>query len=181
MHLCGKRYVDRAEETTEVKVYSNCAAVTLYVDGKEVGCKEGRHVFTFEVPMSGEHKIEAVSGECRDEMSIRKVAEPNKAYLFRKQAVINWFDTADYDPSCYSIKDTMGALSQNPQTAAILGKMMARMTASRGDVAKGASENANLKKMMAGLSLESLIKQAGDAVPQEMIRSLNAALQKIKK
>ncbi len=181
VHLCGKRYVDRAEETTEVKVYSNCAAVTLYVDGKEVGCKEGRHVFTFEVPMSGEHKIEAVSGECRDEMSIRKVAEPNKAYLFRKQAVINWFDTADYDPSCFSIKDTMGALSQNPQTAAILGKMMARMTASRGDVAKGASENPNLKKMMAGLSLESLIKQAGDAVPQEMIRSLNAALQKIKK
>ena len=35
--------------------------------------------------------------------------------------------------------------------------------------------------MMAGLSLESLIKQAGDSVPGEMIRSLNAALQKIKK
>jgi beta-galactosidase len=59
--------------------------------------------------------------------------------------------------------------------------MMARMTASRGDVAKGTSDNANLQKLMEGLTLESLIKQAGDAVPGEMIRSLNAAFQKIKK
>jgi len=181
VHLCGKRYADRAEEKTQIKVYSNCSSVTLLADGKEIGTVEGERVFTFEVPICGEHRIEAISGELRDEMTIRKVAEPNPAYLFRKQAVINWFDTADYDPTCYSIKDTMGELSKNPQTAAILGKMMARMTASRGDVAKGTSDNANLKKMMAGLTLESLIKQAGDAVPQEMIRSLNAAFQKIKK
>jgi hypothetical protein len=75
----------------------------------------------------------------------------------------------------------MGALSQNPQAAAILAKMMEQMTARRGDVAKETQNNANLQKMMAGLSLESLIKQAGDSVPSEMIRSLNAALQKIRK
>lgn len=181
VHLCGKRYVDRAEDRTEIKVYSNCATVTLFVDGREVETKSGKTVFTFSVPIYGEHRIEAVSRECRDTMTIRRVDAPNPAYLFRKQAVINWFDTADYDPSCYSIKDTMGALSQNPQTAAILGRMMERMTATRGDVAKAANDNANLQKMMAGLSLESLIKQAGDSVPGEMIRSLNAALQKIKK
>ena len=181
VHLCGKRYVDRAEDSTEVKVYSNCEAVTLLVDGKELETRSGKTVFTFTVPLTGEHRIEAVSGDCRDSMTVRKVETPNPAYLFRKQAVINWFDAADYDPSCYSIKDTMGALSQNPRTAAILGRMMERMTASRGDVAKGANSNANLQKMMAGLSLESLIKQAGDSVPGEMIRSLNAALQQIKK
>ena len=181
VHLCGKRYVDRAEDSTEVKVYSNCEAVTLLVDGKELETRSGKTVFTFTVPLTGEHRIEAVSGDCRDSMTVRKVETPNPAYLFRKQAVINWFDAADYDPSCYSIKDTMGALSQNPRTAAILGRMMERMTATRGDVAKAANDNANLQKMMAGLSLESLIKQAGDSVPGEMIRSLNAALQKIKK
>ncbi len=181
VHLCGKRYVDRAEDTTEIKVYSNCESVTLYVDGRELETKSGKTVFTFSVPISGEHRIEAVSGENRDESIVRRADAPNPAYLFRKQAVINWFDTADYDPSCYSIKDTMGALSQNPRTAAILGRMMERMTATRGDVAKAANDNANLQKMMAGLSLESLIKQAGDSVPGEMIRSLNAALQKIKK
>ena len=181
VHLCGKRYVDRAEDRTEIKVYSNCATVTLFVDGREVETKSGKTVFSFTVPITGEHRIEAVSGELRDECVVRRVETPNPAYLFRKQAVINWFDAADYDPACYSIKDTMGALSQNPRTAAILGRMMERMVASRGDVAKGANNNANLQKMMAGLSLESLIKQAGDSVPGEMIRSLNAALQQIKK
>ena len=181
VHICGKRYVDRVEEKTEIKVYSNCSDVTLFLDGREVETKSGKTVFSFTVPITGEHRIEAVSGNCRDESVVRKVDVPNPAYLFRKQAVINWFDTAGYDPSCYSIKDTMGALSQNPRTAAILGRMMERMTAKRGDVAKAANDNANLQKMMAGLSLESLIKQAGDSVPGEMIRSLNAALQQIKK
>ncbi len=181
VHLCSKRYVNRAEEKTEIKVYSNLDAVTLFVDGKEIETKEGKRVFTFEVPLNGEHVIKAVSGEYCDEMTVKKVNEPDPEYIFRKQAVINWFDTADYDPAYYSIKDTMGALKKNPHTGAILAKMMERMTASRGDVAKGANENANLQKMMEGLSLESLIKQAGDSVPGEMIRSLNAALQKIKK
>ncbi len=181
VHLCSKRYVNRAEEKTEIKVYSNLDAVTLFVDGKESETKEGKRIFTFEVPINGEHIIKAVSGECCDEMTVRKVNEPDPEYIFRRQAVINWFDTADYDPAYYSIKDTMGALKKNPHTGAILAKMMERMTASRGDVAKGANENANLQKMMEGLSLESLIKQAGDSVPGEMIRSLNAALQKIKK
>ncbi|MBQ1369121.1 MAG: glycoside hydrolase family 2 protein [Firmicutes bacterium] len=181
VHLCGRRYADRAEETTKIKVYSNLDKVTLLVDGKETETKTGNRVFEFTIPLTGEHQIEALSGDCRDNMTIRRTEKPNPAYLFRKQAVINWFDTADYDPACYSIKDTMGALSQNPQTAAILGRMMQSMAAKRGDVAKEANNNANLQKMMAGLSLESLIKQAGDSVPQEAIRSLNAALQKIRK
>ena len=36
VHLCGRRYVDRAEEVTKIKVYSNQPSVTLYVDGKLV-------------------------------------------------------------------------------------------------------------------------------------------------
>ena len=181
VHLCGKRYKNRAEDVTEVKVYSNQETVELYVDGKLLERKQGSMVFCFSVPLTGAHRIEAVSASLRDAMDICRVREPDPAYLFRKQTVINWFDTADYDPSCYSIKDTMGELSKNPATAAILGRMMQSMAAKRGDVAKEANNNANLQKMMAGLSLESLIKQAGDSVPSEMIRSLNAALQQIKK
>ena len=181
VHLCGKRYVDRTEDVTEIKVYSNCESITLFVDGQELETKRGKTVFTFRVSISGEHEIKAVSGDCGDSMTVRWVAEPNKEYLFRKTEIVNWFDKEDYKPDCYSIKDTMGALSQNPQTAAILGKMMERMSASRGDVAKSAGGNANLQKMMAGMTLESLIKQAGDSVPEAMIRQLNAALQKIKK
>ena len=107
-------------------------------------------------------------------------AEPNKAYMFRKQEVVNWFDKDEIDPACFSIRDTMGTLQQHPQAGAILAGMMAKMRASRGDVAQSAGNNENLRKMMAGMTLESLLKQAGN-VPAEAVRSLNAALQKIRK
>ena len=50
VHLCGSRYVDRAEEKTEIKVYSNQSEVTLLVDGEEVATKMGGKVYTFQVP-----------------------------------------------------------------------------------------------------------------------------------
>ena len=58
---------------------------------------------------------------------------------------------------------------------------MQQAIASRGDVAKAANQNENLQKMMAGMSLESLLKQAGDAVKPEQIKALNGALQQVKK
>ena len=181
VHICGRRYADRAEEQTMIKVYSNCDTVALYVDGNLIDEQTGRRVFSFSIPITGEHEIKAVAGNYCDAITIRRVAEPNKDYQFKKAEIVNWFDKEDYKPDCYSIKDTMGALMQNPQSAAILSKMMERMTASRGDVAKSASGNENLQRMMAGMSLESLIKQAGDTVPMKMVKSLNAALQQIKK
>ena len=181
VHLCGRRFAERAEESTEIKVYSNQNTVSLYVDGKLFEEKNGSRVFTFSVPLTGEHEIKAVAGEAADSMTIRRIAEPNADYSFRKAPVVNWFNRDTFKPDHYSIKDTMGALQQNPATAAILGKVMARAAASRGDVATSTAGNANLQKMMAGMSLESLLKQAGDAVPAEMIKQLNAALQQIKK
>ena len=183
VHLCGKRYVDRAEDKTEIKVYSNCEAVTLYVDGRELETKSGKTVFIFAVPISGEHRIEAVSGACRDEMQIRRVEKPNPAYAFGDAGpVVNWFDKEDLKPGFYSIKDKFGALMQNPATAAIVGKIMAKATASRGDVAKEASANKALQQMMAAMSFESLLKKAGaNVVPPEMVKSINDALQQIPK
>ena len=84
VYLCGKRYVDRAEKTTTVKVYSNCDKVTLFVNGKEFATQTGDKVFTFRVPLEGEVKLEAVSGELRDSATIRRVAKPNPAYKLGK-------------------------------------------------------------------------------------------------
>ena len=41
VHTCGSRYVDRAEDITEVKVYSNLPEVALYVDGRLQETKQG--------------------------------------------------------------------------------------------------------------------------------------------
>jgi len=84
VYLCGRRYVDRPEKVTTVKVYSNCSEVTLYANGKEIGKKTGSKVFTFKVPLDGVVKLEAVSGECRDSATIRYADKPNPAYKLGK-------------------------------------------------------------------------------------------------
>ena len=180
VHLCGSRYADRTEHETEIKAYSNCESVALYVDGVKVAEKTGKRVFSFTVPISGEHEIRAVSGDVSDEMKIRHVQAPNPNYLFRKQEVINWFDQEEINPDFFSIQDTMGELRQHPQTAVLLEGMMEKLHASRGDVAKSSGQNANLQKMMARMTMASLLKQAGN-VPQELVRAFNAALQEIPK
>lgn len=182
VHVCGSRYVDRTEAETEIKVYSNQSTVTLLVDGQEVDTQEGKITFVFHVPISGEHTVTAVSGDLRDSISIRKVSQPNPAYRFGKAgAVANWFDEADFDSSCWSIRDSFGALMANPETGKIVGALMEKIIARRGDVAKTANQNPNLQKMLAGMSFQALLKQAGDAVPQEVSQKLNEQLQRIKK
>ena len=84
VYICGRRYVDRPEKETTVKVYSNCPEITLLVNGKPFATQTGDKVFTFKIPLDGEVKLEAVSGECRDEATIRYVSKPNPAYKLGK-------------------------------------------------------------------------------------------------
>ena len=182
VHLCGRRYVNRAEAETEIKVYGNQPSVTLLVDGREVETKSGETVFTFIVPLTGEHEITAVAGDCRDSMVIRRVEAPDASYRFSKSGGIsNWFDEADFRTDCFSIRDSFGALMAHPEASKIVGAVMAKMRAKRGEVAQSAGNNANLQKMMAGMSFEALLKKGGDAVPVEMIKQINEQLQKIRK
>ena len=155
--------------------------MTLLVDGKEYATQMGARIYSFEVAISGQHTVVAKSGDLSDTMMIRKVEKANPDYRMAGGEVVNWFDADKFDPTCFSIKDTLGALLQHPQTSAIVGRMMQAARASRGDVASAAAGNANLERMMAGMTLQSLLKQAGPAIKPEQIQSLNAALQKIKK
>jgi len=99
VHLCSKRYIDRTEDLTKVTVYSNLPAVELFANGVSLGVKEAAdHFFYFEVPNVGETKLMAVAGDCRDESVIRKVSEPNPAYILtEKGAVLNWWDIIHID------------------------------------------------------------------------------------
>ena len=84
VHICGSRYVDRCESTTKVKVYSNQSRVTLLANGKKVAELSGDRIFEFEIPLSGEVKLEAVAGELKDTATIRYVSTPNKSYILAK-------------------------------------------------------------------------------------------------
>ncbi|MDE5893377.1 MAG: glycoside hydrolase family 2 protein, partial [Acetatifactor sp.] len=107
VHVCGSRYVDRAEDVTEVKVYSNADQVSLYVDGQHFATVEGHWVFRFRVPISGEHVIEARAAGQSESIQVRKVEKENPDYIFvKKQDVVNWFDQDAIDPNCFSVSDT---------------------------------------------------------------------------
>ena len=182
VHICGRRYVDRVEESTEIKVYTNQPEVTLYCDGIEAGRQEGAYVFCFELSLSGEHIIEAKASGMTDTIRIRKVDRPNPDYAMeRSGGVANWFDAEGIKEGYFSINDRMGDIKQNPKGAALVDKLMAAARATRGDVAQSRQGNPVLEKMLNNMTIAALLKQAGDAIPAEMIRQLNAALQQIKK
>ncbi len=86
-----------------------------------------------------------------------------------------------YKTDCFSIRDSFGALMAHPEAGKIVSVIMQKMIASRGDVAQSANNNANLQKMMAAMSFETLLKKAGDAVPQEAVKKINEQLQQIRK
>ena len=181
VHLCGRRYIDRPEAVTEVKVYSNQPAVTLLVDGREFATQTSDKIFKFQVPITGAHTIEARSGKLSDTIAIRKVDKPNPAYSVTGGEVVNWFDRPDEleRAGYYSILDSMEAIKQSPAGAALLARMMAKVTASYGDVAKSVTLPAAVQRQMDKMSLQSLLKQAGKSVTPEMVQKLNAALNQI--
>lgn len=187
VHVCGSRYKDRVEAETEVKVYSNLDKVTLFLDGNEVATTEtDMGIAVFKINISGNHVVEARGNDgntkYKDIIEIHKVDKANPAYgLLKKEEVVNWFDKDTIDPNYYSINDTLGALKENPQSAAIVNNLMAKLVASRGEVAEATVGNKTLEKMLNKMTLVALFKQAGDTVPGDMIKQLNDTLQKIKK
>ena len=180
VHLCGSRYVDRTEDVTEVKVYSNQPEVTLYVDGKQAARQDGHVVFKFQVPITGRHSIEVRSGDCYSVMLINKVEEPNQDYHMPGRApVVNWFDQGDDDPAFFSVNDKMADIQADPQAGEIISQMMAKGASSHGDVAEAVKDNPALVRMMGRMTLLSMLKQAGADI--EQIQQLNRVLQSIKK
>ena len=92
VHICGRRYVDRPEAVTTVKMYSNQPKVALYANGKLVEEKDGDKVFEFKVPLEGEVELRAEAGGCADQCAIRKVDAPNPAYKLQGKSSnsANW-------------------------------------------------------------------------------------------
>ena len=183
VHLCGSRYVDRAEDVTEIKVYSNLPEVSLYKDGQLVETKQGDKVFTFQLPITGKHSIEARSGEHSSVILVNKVDAPNPDYAMdNRKNVTNWFD-GELDESCWSVKDNMAAAMADPKAGPILKQISDKAAAARGDVAAAVKDNpalvAMMERAMQRMTIQSMLMQAGTS--EEDIKQLNRVLQGIAK
>lgn len=82
VHVCGKRFVDRHEAKANIYVTSNQNEITLFVNGKEFEKQTGaKRLFHFVVPVEGDFKVEAKSGELIDKAEFRKVDVANPEYV----------------------------------------------------------------------------------------------------
>ncbi|MBR5252080.1 MAG: glycoside hydrolase family 2 protein [Oscillospiraceae bacterium] len=193
VHICGKRYVDRVEETTKVTVYSNQPEVELFANGVSLGKQTSDvHFFYFDVPNCGETKLEAVAGSCRDESFIRKVSEFNSAYrLVEVGAILNWFDV-EMPEGYFSINDKIGDIGTTFRGKLFLAKLMSdfirQMKKSQGESGNNLSDMAageGAKKMMAGFSVLRIITLAGGMLgleyTKEDLLAMNKKLNRIRK
>ena len=175
VHLCGKRYIDRTEDLTKVTVYSNLPAVELFANGVSLGVKEAAdHFFYFEVPNVGETKLVAVAGECRDESVIRKVAQPNPAYILtEKGAVLNWWDIIHID----------GYADLNTKLAKVLESAGVEKTCELLQPVLGPAARPEAVNMLDAMTVLRMINVITGMmrmpVTKEMLMDLNAQLNKI--
>ena len=190
VYLCGRRYHDRVEDMTEIKVYSNLEKIALYVDDKFFAEQEGQHVFRFQVPIVGAHRIKAV-GSCEDtafedSMEIAKVDAPNPSYFMSLDKVRNWFDVPEDNgeerEGYLSINSTMAEIQATEQGAALLAGMMSQMTGkTAGGMGEGVEIPETMLKMVARQPLKKLLQQGGMELEPEKLQQLNAALNQIPK
>ena len=134
VHIGGRRFAKRCGAETWVKVYTNQKELRLYVNGVELEqAVGGAPVFCFpHVPLKpGENRLLAVSGSCRDEITLEGVSEAEPSYIYvdpnPEYNVKNWFtqeESADklFDPDCWSVLDPMRELLTDPAVVAMLEK-----------------------------------------------------------
>ena len=194
--VSGGRFVNRGPDAERnVIVYTNCDEVTLVVNGKDVETKKAvDHMITFEnAVVDGENIITAYAGDVKaNEIKLNGVAEHDYRYdLPEGNQGANWFDdpaavaarTAfKYPKGYYSIKDKVGVLLANPETAAIVSETFKSMMAGAGGLMGGGMEmGESMKEFMNMMRLNDMLKMMGPAFPADAKLALNEALTKVKK
>lgn len=147
VHICGKRYVDRAEDVTRVTVYSNQPWVELYAGDRLVARQtEGKYFFYFDVPLAdmplyGEVVLRAKAGACSDESRIRRVETFNETYRMKESGdVLNWYEIEEPE-GYFSLNDKISEIMETEEGKQCLGALLAGMFAKAAEKA-GMAQNA---------------------------------------
>ncbi|MEC0091941.1 glycoside hydrolase family 2 protein [Paenibacillus macquariensis] len=189
VHITSKRYIDRADEAIQVKVYSNCDNVTLYANGVELATSSSEnHIFTFEnvALLKGFNAIKVVSQQdgqtYEDTAHFNQVAEANPSYTAPVEEggiVKNWFqvpvlEDVKIEPliitdDVYSTRCTLGAIMENDAARAVLESYLGNL-----------SENP-MFGMASGMKVDTLASLASDIFNEKLIYILNKELTQIGK
>ncbi|WP_336772529.1 glycoside hydrolase family 2 protein [Paenibacillus sp. MMO-58] len=191
VHITGKRFVDRPEDSIHVKVYSNCKEVTLYVNGEKFQSEiSDNKIFVFEnVSLDeGMNEILAVAVENNeqylDTARINKVDGPNTSYeapgTDKGEEVNNWFQAPELQAEeieelqitddVYSTRCTFKELFDHIETAAVLNKYFGEDFRERPTYG-----------MTQGFTIDILADMAPEYFNEKLLYALNKELTKIKK
>ena len=145
------------------------------------------------VVVDGENVITAYAGDVKaNTINLKGVAEHDYSYdLPEGNQGANWFDDPaaiaaraafKYPKGYYSIKDKVGVLMANPETAKILGETLAAVMGGAGSMmGEGMEMGESMKEFMNMMRLNDMLKMMGPSFPAEKKLALNEALTKIKK
>ena len=135
VHICGKRFVDRAPGERNVTVFTNAETVTLLLDGQSIGEQAVvDHAAVFQnVPLQeGGNTLTAVVSGAEDTVMLRGTACHNDEYdlpsLAEAMQAGNWFISQEDDGSedivivdgMYSIEDPLCVLFDNLECQRII-------------------------------------------------------------
>ena len=190
-HIASKRFIDRASDTINIKVYSNCDEVTLFVNNEKVQTLGGKYTFVFENVklVDGHNDIKVIATKDGKEFSdyafFNKVDEPNPAYECTQGKggfAANWFDedlVTQYDnveitelnisDDVFSSACSITSILENEEAKAVFEKYFAKLL------------DSPMIEMLKDSSIDDIAKMASDAFPPKLVYVLNRDLCKIKK
>ncbi|MBN2221548.1 MAG: beta-galactosidase, partial [Vallitaleaceae bacterium] len=195
LYLCGKRFLKRAGEKTNIKVYSNQEQVDLYVNGNFIETLYGKTIFEFkEVDLSNQYNeilIQTPNG-LMDTMILEKVDQVPEEYVLVEvksfsDAVNQWFANLQQEngesvvkeivvrEGYLSVKDSMEEIYRYPEGFQAVQELIAKPLA---------VDNPKMAGRMAtggALSFSSIWNHISKLLPDEAYYLLNERLNKIKK
>ena len=190
VHICGRRYAQRAGETTEIRVYSNQPTVALFLNGELAEAKSADKVFVFTVSLkNGFNTVVAKAGDLKDSITLEKVEKEPSIYVLpsvneRAEGVANWFKLAgdldltapmEFPEGYYSVKDTMEELAKSPEAISVVSEAV-KLT-----MGMSITPDSGMWDMFKAMTVEKSMEMAGSMAPDNFLESINAKLIKIKK
>lgn len=191
VHITSKRFLDRPTDNINIKVYSNCDEVTLFVNGEKVNALTGEHTFVFEnVQLSeGATDVRVIATKAGKEYTdyafFNKVTEANPVYECPEQGggfAANWFDEdlisqytdieiteLDITDDVYSTATSIADILDHEEAARILRKYCPNLV------------DSPMISMISKGNLDDLNKQFDLGIDERLLFLLNKELIQIEK
>ncbi len=183
VHLCGKRYAQRAGEVREIKVYTNQESVELFLNGQSQGTQEAvDHICRFDVALAEGYNIfVADAGAVKDTMTIEKVEVEPEIYTLPQtddgnEGAANWFTAMgdveldegpmEFPEGKMSIKTKIMDIYKNEEAWEFVSKMMGGFKL---------SPEHPMWNMVGNFNMETLLGMNG-APDEKMLKMLNKKL-----